>query len=223
MQGLIVLGFCMTALAVPMRTFLPVFADKVFHQGVGTQRTAAFHVRHGIGGGCAGGGRYGERAEERPGGTGHAGLFGWHHRRIRAFQVAAAELRHVVPVRRGDDGCVCHGHLPGAAHRLQRDAGPRDQRLQLSLSAAACPWGTLRPANSSHTTGRRLYLPRTGWLWSRWLLYFLLGNGGSPLSDLISIGYVGSDISRIYGRRCRAFAARRGARSAGSRGPGPHS
>ena len=36
MQGLIVLGFCMTALAVPMRTFLPVFADKVFHRGVGT-------------------------------------------------------------------------------------------------------------------------------------------------------------------------------------------
>jgi predicted MFS family arabinose efflux permease len=36
MQGLIVLGFCMTALAIPMRTFLPVFADKIFHQGSGT-------------------------------------------------------------------------------------------------------------------------------------------------------------------------------------------
>ncbi len=36
MQGLIVLGFCMTALAVPMRTFLPVFADKIFHHGVET-------------------------------------------------------------------------------------------------------------------------------------------------------------------------------------------
>jgi len=39
MQGLIVLGFCMTALAVPMRTFLPVFADKVFHHGVETNAT----------------------------------------------------------------------------------------------------------------------------------------------------------------------------------------
>jgi MFS family permease len=39
MQGLIVLGFCMTALAVPMRTFLPVFADKIFHQGVETNAT----------------------------------------------------------------------------------------------------------------------------------------------------------------------------------------
>ena len=39
MQGLIVLGFCMTALAVPMRTFLPVFADKIFHQGVGINAT----------------------------------------------------------------------------------------------------------------------------------------------------------------------------------------
>ena len=36
MQGLIVLGFCMTALGIPMRTFLPVFADSVFHQGSGT-------------------------------------------------------------------------------------------------------------------------------------------------------------------------------------------
>ncbi len=33
MEGLIVLGFCMTALGIPMRTFLPVFADQVFHQG----------------------------------------------------------------------------------------------------------------------------------------------------------------------------------------------
>jgi MFS family permease len=36
MEGLIVLAFCMTALGVPMRTFLPVFAEKVFHQGSGT-------------------------------------------------------------------------------------------------------------------------------------------------------------------------------------------
>ena len=33
MEGLIVLAFCMAALGVPMRTFLPVFADKVFHSG----------------------------------------------------------------------------------------------------------------------------------------------------------------------------------------------
>jgi predicted MFS family arabinose efflux permease len=39
MQGLIVLGFLMTALGVPMRTFFPVFADTVFHQGSGTYAT----------------------------------------------------------------------------------------------------------------------------------------------------------------------------------------
>ena len=39
MQGLILLGFCMTALAIPMRTFLPVFADAVYHQGSGTYAT----------------------------------------------------------------------------------------------------------------------------------------------------------------------------------------
>ena len=36
MQGLIVLGFCMTALGMPMRTFLPVFATDIFHRGSGT-------------------------------------------------------------------------------------------------------------------------------------------------------------------------------------------
>jgi MFS family permease len=33
MESLIVLAFCMAALGVPVRTFLPVFADKVFHGG----------------------------------------------------------------------------------------------------------------------------------------------------------------------------------------------
>jgi MFS family permease len=36
MEGLIVLAFCMAALGVPMRTFLPVFAEKVFHHGAET-------------------------------------------------------------------------------------------------------------------------------------------------------------------------------------------
>jgi len=36
MGGLIVLAFCMAALGIPMRTFLPVFAEKIFHRGPGT-------------------------------------------------------------------------------------------------------------------------------------------------------------------------------------------
>jgi MFS family permease len=36
MEGLIILGFCMTMLAIPMRTFLPMFADKIFHGGIKT-------------------------------------------------------------------------------------------------------------------------------------------------------------------------------------------
>jgi MFS family permease len=39
MESLIVLAFCMAALGVPMRTFLPVFANKVFGQGSGTYAT----------------------------------------------------------------------------------------------------------------------------------------------------------------------------------------
>jgi predicted MFS family arabinose efflux permease len=35
METLIVLSFCMTALAIPMLTFLPVFAKDVFHKGPG--------------------------------------------------------------------------------------------------------------------------------------------------------------------------------------------
>jgi len=33
MEALMILAFCMTALGVPMMTFLPVFAKNVFHQG----------------------------------------------------------------------------------------------------------------------------------------------------------------------------------------------
>jgi predicted MFS family arabinose efflux permease len=36
MEGLIVLGFCVTALGIPMTTFLPVFARNVFHGGPAT-------------------------------------------------------------------------------------------------------------------------------------------------------------------------------------------
>jgi predicted MFS family arabinose efflux permease len=36
MEGLIVLAFCMTALTLPMRTFLPVFATDILHGGSGT-------------------------------------------------------------------------------------------------------------------------------------------------------------------------------------------
>jgi MFS family permease len=39
MESLIVLAFCMAALGVPLRTFLPVFAAKVFGQGSGTYAT----------------------------------------------------------------------------------------------------------------------------------------------------------------------------------------
>jgi predicted MFS family arabinose efflux permease len=36
MEALIVLAFCMTALAMPMRTYIPVFVKDIFHRGPGT-------------------------------------------------------------------------------------------------------------------------------------------------------------------------------------------
>jgi MFS family permease len=39
MGGLIVLAFCMAALGIPMRTFLPIFATQIFHRGPGIAAT----------------------------------------------------------------------------------------------------------------------------------------------------------------------------------------
>jgi MFS family permease len=39
MGGLIILAFCMAALGVPMRTFLPMFATQIFHRGPGIAAT----------------------------------------------------------------------------------------------------------------------------------------------------------------------------------------
>ena len=33
MEALIVLAFCMTALSMPMRTYIPVFVNDIFHRG----------------------------------------------------------------------------------------------------------------------------------------------------------------------------------------------
>src|ERR1700678_3105143 len=47
MEGLIAIAFCMTALAIPMITFLPVFAKNVFHQNEMTY--TLFLVASGLG------------------------------------------------------------------------------------------------------------------------------------------------------------------------------
>ena len=39
MTALIVLAFCMTALAMPMRTYIPVFVKDIFHRGPETYGT----------------------------------------------------------------------------------------------------------------------------------------------------------------------------------------
>jgi hypothetical protein len=33
MEALIILAFCMTALSMPMRTYIPVFVKDIFHRG----------------------------------------------------------------------------------------------------------------------------------------------------------------------------------------------
>ena len=48
MEALIVLAFCMTALGIPMMTFLPVFAKDVFHGGPDTFTLLAVVLRRGL-------------------------------------------------------------------------------------------------------------------------------------------------------------------------------
>ena len=84
MEGLIVLGFFMTALAIPMRTFLPVFADKVFHPG--SETYAMFLSVSGMGSIVE---RWpwrpGQRAQQGADGPHHADVSGREHLGIRLF------------------------------------------------------------------------------------------------------------------------------------------
>ena len=79
MEALIVLAFCMTALGVPMMTFLPVFAKDVFHQGPGM--FTLFLSVSGIGSIVrrAHRGRAGQHAPQRADRAHHADLPGRRH------------------------------------------------------------------------------------------------------------------------------------------------
>ena len=66
MEALIVLAFCMTALSMPMRTYIPVFVKDIFHRGPETYGNSAFADGSGIDLRIAGRRRTGQHLEERP-------------------------------------------------------------------------------------------------------------------------------------------------------------
>ena len=141
MEALIVLAFCMTALSMPMRTYIPVFVKDIFHRGPETYGNLLSLM--GIGSICgsltiAGVGNMQKKGASRPQ---HADLPGRGDCRVFPFEVAAVERCLAGAGGRIHDGGFCHGEFAGAVDYHQRNARARDERLQLSPSAAACPWG----------------------------------------------------------------------------------
>ena len=185
MESLMVLAFCMTALGVPMMTFLPVFAKDIFHRGPGM--FTLFLSISGIGS------IVGALTVAALGNVRHKGrialimliCLGARHLRICPLHVGLAELPHAVHLRRVPDGGLRHGEFPGAAHHHQRNARPRDERLQFRVPrrhAHGKPVDRLaRPTVYGPSRARRERTRPDGCsgVFPHWC------NGGSLLSDLI--------------------------------------
>ena len=104
MEGLIVLAFCMAALGVPMRTFLPVFAEKIFHRGAGTYATFLSVSGCGSVVGALAVAGLGNVRRTRAGWRWSCSS-AWDRRcGLCALPFAASELRHAVLRRRRHDG-----------------------------------------------------------------------------------------------------------------------
>ena len=133
MEALIVLAFCMTALAMPMRTYIPVFVKDIFHRGPETYGNLLSLM--GIGSIC------GSLLVAGMGNIRHKGRFAISMliclgAAIAVFslsKVLSAQLPHADLRGRFHDGSVRHRYLAGAADHDQRNARPGDERLQLRL------------------------------------------------------------------------------------------
>ena len=135
MEALIVLAFCMTALAMPMRTYIPVFVKDIFHRGPETYGNLLSLM--GMGSIC------GSLMVAGMGNMRHKGPFCHHRahlpgrrdRRVFPLEIVAAELWHAADRGCFHDGRVCHGDFAGAVDYHQRNARARDERVQLCV-----PW-----------------------------------------------------------------------------------
>ena len=134
MEALIVLAFCMTALAMPMRTYIPVFVKDIFHRGPETYGNLLSLM--GIGSIAA-------RCWLQAWATfATKGRFAISMLICLGAAIAAFSLSKSLPLSycmlvlggRFDDGGLRHGDLAGAVDHHQRNARTRDERLQLRLS-----------------------------------------------------------------------------------------
>ena len=133
MEALIVLAFCMTALSMPMRTYIPVFVKDIFHRGPETYGNLLSLM--GVGSIC------GSLAVAGKGNISNKGRFALIMLMclgagISGFSLSrflAAFLCHAGYCRRVDDGRLRHGDIARTADHHQRNARPRHERLQLRL------------------------------------------------------------------------------------------
>ena len=133
MEALIVLAFCMTALSMPMRTYMPVFVKDIFHRGPETYGNLLSLM--GIGSIC------GSLIVAERGNLRHKGRFALSMLiclgvGISGFSFSKSlplELWHAGARGRFDDGCLCHGDFAGAVDHHQRNARPSNERIQLRI------------------------------------------------------------------------------------------
>ena len=142
MEVLIVLAFCMTFLAVPARTFLPVYARDIFHQGAET--LALFVSLSGLGS-IVGALTVAALGNVRNKGRIALTMLICLGAAMAGFALSTSivgQLHHAVSLRRRDDRRVHDGQLARAAHHAERDARPRNERLQLRLPWRHAAWET---------------------------------------------------------------------------------
>ncbi len=129
MEALIVLAFLMTALSMPMRTYIPVFVKDIFHRGPETYGNLLSLM--GVGSIC------GSLTVAGLGNISNKGRFALTMLICLGAGISGFSLSKFLPVSYAmlvlvgcfDDGGLCYRHFSGAVDRHQRNAWPRDERL----------------------------------------------------------------------------------------------
>ncbi len=133
MEALTLLAFCMTALSMPMRTYIPVFVKDIFRRGPETYGNLLSLM--GVGSICgslavAGIGNMRKKGRFA---LDDADLSGRRDFRIFAFAIVAAELCDAGAGGCVDDGGLRHGDFTGAVDYDQRNARTGNERVQLRI------------------------------------------------------------------------------------------
>jgi len=133
MEALIILAFCMTGLSMPMRTYFPVFVKDIFHRGPETYGNLLALMGLGSICGSLGIASAGNFRKKRTRRARRADLPGRGHFRLRLIKVPAAEREFPGAGRRIHDGGFRHRKFSCPIDHDQRNARPRNERLQLRL------------------------------------------------------------------------------------------